>query len=168
MIHTLCFQMEVCGRRCGTRLRRNSNSAAPHTVKNSQRAFATSERNKNSDLYDVDTLVHSAFKSRQLSRKPEILAPAGSWPQLCAAVEAGADAVYFGLEALNARARASNFAVEEVPDVIGYLHERGVRGFVAINVLVFDEELAQAEKLVRAVARAGADAVVGSDVGLVS
>ena len=168
MIHTLCFQMEVCGRRCGTRLRRNSNSAAPHTVKNSQRAFATSERNKNSDLYDVDTLVHSAFKSRQLSRKPEILAPAGGWPQLCAAVEAGADAVYFGLEALNARARASNFAVEEVPDVIGYLHERGVRGFVAINVLVFDEELAQAEKLVRAVARAGADAVIVQDVGLVS
>jgi putative protease len=81
-------------------------------------------------------------------RKPEILAPAGGWPQMRAAVEAGADAVYFGLSALNARARAANFDVEELPTVMAYLHERGVRGFVTMNVLVFDEELAQAEGLV--------------------
>jgi hypothetical protein len=81
-------------------------------------------------------------------RKPEILAPAGGWPQMRAAVEAGADAVYFALSALNARARAANFDVEELPTVMAYLHERGVRGFVTMNVLVFDEELAQAEGLV--------------------
>ena len=114
------------------------------------------------------TSVQSAFNSRKISRKPEIPAPAGGWPQLRAAVEGGADAVYFGLEALNARARASNFTVEEIADVIGYLHDRGVQGFVAINVLVFDEELAQAEKLVGAVVRAGVDAVIVQDVGLVS
>jgi collagenase-like PrtC family protease len=100
--------------------------------------------------------------------KPEILAPAGGWPQMRAAVEAGADAVYFGLNLLNARARAANFDVEELPEVMSFLHARGVRGFVTMNVLVFDEELAQAEGLVRSIAKAGVDAVIVQDVGLVN
>ena len=100
--------------------------------------------------------------------KPEILAPAGGWPQMRAAVEAGADAVYFGLNLLNARARAANFDVEELPEVMSFLHARGARGFVTMNVLVFDEELAQAEGLVRSIAKAGVDAVIVQDVGLVN
>jgi U32 family peptidase len=57
--------------------------------------------------------------------KPEILSPAGGWPQLEAAVNAGCDAVYFGLqEGFNARARATNFAVEELDRVMTYLHSR--------------------------------------------
>ena len=150
---------------------RKSNQTVPHSVRIPRKASATPNWIQKSDDCDDETFatsVQSAFNSRKISRKPEILAPAGGWPQLRAAVEGGADAVYFGLEALNARARASNFTVEEIADVIGYLHDRGVRGFVAINVLVFDEELAQAEKLVRAVVRAGVDAVIVQDVGLVS
>lgn len=91
---------------------------------------------------------------------PEVLAPAGGWPQLQAAVQNGADAVYFGVEAFNARARAANFSVQELPDVLDYLHHRGVKGYVALNVLIFDEELETLQKLVRDVARAGADAVI--------
>ena len=70
-----------------------------------------------------------------LHRKPEVLAPAGGWPQLRAAVENGADAVYFGLSDFNARARASNFGAEELPGIMRYLHDRGVRGYVVLNVL---------------------------------
>jgi collagenase-like PrtC family protease len=85
-----------------------------------------------------------------------------------AAVEAGADAVYFGLSAFNARARAANFDVEELPAVMAFLHERGLRGFVTMNVLIFDEELAAAEGLVKSIARSGVDAVIVQDIGLVA
>jgi hypothetical protein len=102
---------------------------------------------------------------RRLTKRPEVLAPAGGWPQLRAAVEAGADAVYFGLSEFNARARASNFAADELPEVMAYLRARGVRGYVALNVLVFDAELARLEERVREIAAAGADAVIVQDVG---
>ena len=73
-------------------------------------------------------------------RKPEILAPAGGRAQLEAAVWAGADAVYFGLDSgLNARVRATSFAVDTLSATMDYLHERGVRGYLTLNTLVFDE-----------------------------
>eukprot|EP00793_Prasinoderma_coloniale_P003488 PRCOL_00006724-RA len=86
-------------------------------------------------------------------------------PKLEAACANGADAVYFGLDRLNARARATNFSLEELPAVMEYVHARGVRGFVTLNVLVFDEELADAEELMRAAAAAGVDAFIVQDVG---
>ena len=144
-------------------------------------ADEAAEKRKNPSLYDGSaTAAGDAGESSIASTssagpahgpreivKPEILAPAGGWPQMRAAVEAGADAVYFGLNLLNARARAANFDVEELPEVMSFLHARGVRGFVTMNVLVFDEELAQAEGLVRSIAKAGVDAVIVQDVGLV-
>jgi len=99
---------------------------------------------------------------------PELLAPAGDWTALRAAVANGADAVYFGLEGFNARARAHNFTLDELPEVMGFLHARNVRGFVALNILVFDRELAEAERYVRAMADAGVDAVIVQDLGVVT
>ncbi|KAK9825658.1 hypothetical protein WJX81_006317 [Elliptochloris bilobata] len=85
-----------------------------------------------------------------------------------AAVENGADAVYFGLAGgFNARARAANFEDRELGEVMAYLRERGVKGFVALNVLVFDEELAEVEARVRLIAAAGADAVIVQDLAVV-
>lgn len=92
--------------------------------------------------------------------KPEVLSPAGGWPQLRAAVQSGADAVYFGLSDFNARARAANFAPDELGDVMAYLRSRGVKGYVALNVLVFDEELPRLEARARQIAAAGVDAVI--------
>ena len=66
---------------------------------------------------------------------PELLAPAGDWIALRAAVANGADAVYFGVVGSNARARAANFEPEELAEVMGYLHRRNVLGFVALNTL---------------------------------
>ena len=73
--------------------------------------------------------------------KPEIMSPAGYWPQLHAAIEAGADAVYFGLNHFSARAKVG-FTLAELPDVMRTLHQRGVKGYVTFNTLVFDHELA--------------------------
>lgn len=98
---------------------------------------------------------------------PELLAPAGDWEALRAAVANGADAVYFGLSAFNARARAHNFALEELPEVMQFLHARNVRGFVTLNVLIFADEMDEATRFVIACAEAGVDAVIVQDLGLV-
>ena len=99
--------------------------------------------------------------------RPELLAPAGDWEALRAAVANGADAVYFGLSQFNARARAANFTLDELPEVVRFLHARGVRGFVTLNTLIFPDELPEAARFVAAVADAGADAVIVQDLGLV-
>ncbi|HQY93611.1 U32 family peptidase [Caldilinea sp.] len=97
--------------------------------------------------------------------KPEIMSPAGYWPQLNAAVEAGADAVYFGLKHFSARAKVG-FSLEELPDVMRTLHRRGVKGYVTFNTLVFDHELQEAARSIAAIAAAGADALIVQDVGI--
>ncbi|KAF5827037.1 peptidase family U32-domain-containing protein [Dunaliella salina] len=99
--------------------------------------------------------------------KPEILAPAGGWPQVKAACENGADAVYFGTPDFNARARASNFEASELRELMTYLHARGVKGYVALNILIFDEELEALEQRIREVAAAGVDALIVQDLGAV-
>jgi U32 family peptidase len=98
--------------------------------------------------------------------KPELLAPAGDRTCLIAAIENGADAVYFGLHGHNARARAANFDVDELPEIMGLLHQRGVRGYVTLNTLVFPAELDAVEALVRRIAASGVDAVIIQDLGL--
>src|SRR5688500_3408620 len=72
---------------------------------------------------------------------PELLAPAGDWDAMRAAVANGADAVYFGLSNFNARHRATNFTLEELPEVMRYLHGHNVRGYVTFNTLIFSDEL---------------------------
>ena len=100
--------------------------------------------------------------------KPELLAPAGSRECIRAAIENGADAVYFGLNVgFNARARAANIEPHELAEVMADLHHRGVRGYVTLNTLVFTEELAEFEKVVRHVAGCGVDAVLLQDLGAV-
>src|SRR5207253_1717145 len=78
-------------------------------------------------------------------RRPEVLAPAGDREAMRAAVRAGADAVYFGLQGFNARARATNFDAAELGATLAFLHENGVKGYVTLNTLVFDAELASVE-----------------------
>jgi putative protease len=97
----------------------------------------------------------------------ELLAPAGDWECLRAAVANGADAVYFGVEKFNARARAHNFQTGDLPEVMKFLHRYGVKGFLTFNILVFEEELPEAAKLVEACIDAGVDAVIVQDLGLV-
>src|SRR5437868_11807429 len=100
------------------------------------------------------------------TRKPEIMSPAGYWPQLRTAIEVGADAVYFGLKHFTARAKVG-FSLAELPEVIATLHRRGVKGFVTFNTLVFRHELDEAARALGEIALAGADAIIVQDVGVV-
>ena len=98
--------------------------------------------------------------------RPEILAPAGDLECLRTAVRAGADAVYFGLQSLNARARAANFAVQDLGDVMRELHASGVKGYVTLNTLVFDHELPAVQEALLACAHAGVDAIIVQDLAV--
>jgi len=97
---------------------------------------------------------------------PELIAPAGDWDCAKAAVENGADAIYFGLQGdFNARARATNFSADQLPELMSYLRSRGVKGYVTLNTLVFCRELAEFERTVRLAVAAGVDAVIVQDLG---
>jgi len=98
--------------------------------------------------------------------RPELLAPAGNWECARAAVENGADAIYFGLDRFNARMRADNFAIADLPELMAFLHRRGVRGYATFNTLVFADELDGAEAYLRELVAAGVDAAIVQDVGV--
>ncbi|MBL9168086.1 MAG: U32 family peptidase [Verrucomicrobiales bacterium] len=98
--------------------------------------------------------------------RPELLAPAGDWECVRAAVENGADAIYFGLSRFNARMRAKNFTEADLPALMEFIHRRGVRGYVTFNTLIFENELASAEDYLRSIIAAGVDAAIVQDVGI--
>lgn len=97
---------------------------------------------------------------------PELLSPAGNWDCARAAVAAGADAIYFGMPKFNARLRADNFTEADLPELMAFLHQHGVKGFVAMNTLIFTGELESAERQLRLIAEAGVDALIIQDLGL--
>ncbi|AIQ32646.1 peptidase U32 [Paenibacillus sp. FSL P4-0081] len=108
------------------------------------------------------------MKEQQIRREDvELLAPAGDWDCMRAAVANGADAVFFGVEKFNARARANNFRMDELPEIMAFLHSYGVKGFLTFNILVFENELPDAKELIDACVDAGVDAVIVQDLGLV-
>ena len=97
---------------------------------------------------------------------PELLAPAGDFEAMRAAVANGADAVYFGLDQFNARHRAENFTLANLPQVMDYLHRHNVKGFLTFNTLIFSDELPAAVDYVKAAADAGVDAMIVQDLGV--
>lgn len=100
------------------------------------------------------------------SSLPELLAPAGDWECAKAAVENGADAIYFGLDRFNARMRARNFTEPDLPELMAFLHRRGVKGYVTFNTLVFENEIAEARQYLRSIIAAGVDAAIVQDAGI--
>lgn len=101
-----------------------------------------------------------------MSTLPELLSPAGDWECVRAAVSNGADAVYFGLPRFNARMRADNFTEKQLPQVVDFLHRHGVKAYVALNVLIFTDELPAALAQLQLLESSGVDAVIIQDVGL--
>lgn len=118
---------------------------------------------------DVPFVASDEFVPNELGalgRCPELLAPAGNWDCAKAAVENGADAIYFGLDRFNARMRADNFTREDLPGLMAFLHGRGVKGYVTLNTLVFPQELKAAAHYLRTIISAGVDAAIVQDVGI--
>lgn len=101
-------------------------------------------------------------------RKPELLAPAGSMSMLRAAVDAGADAVYLGLNQYNARIHATNFTLENLSEALEFAHLRNTRVFVTLNTLVDDDEIIDAVELAMSAYEKGVDAFLVQDIGLAS
>ncbi len=102
-----------------------------------------------------------------MAKKPEILAPAGSWESLAAAVKAGAEAVYFGLDKLNQRSLKKKFTLRDLKDIREFTAERGVRAYLTLNSMVYDEDLPYVEEVLYAVKETGIDAVIGWDLAVV-
>lgn len=99
-------------------------------------------------------------------KKIEILAPAGGFDSVVAAVRSGADAVYVGEKSFSARASAQNFSDEELKKAVAYCHIHGVKVYVTINTIVFDNEFEKLAKAIRAAAEADADALIVQNMGV--
>jgi U32 family peptidase len=100
-------------------------------------------------------------------KKPELLAPAGDFTMLSAAVKSGANAVYVGLNKLNMRAKAKNFTVDELPKVVDYCKSNKVDLHVTLNSIVFEEELGELDFLVKEIKRSGADIIICWDMSVI-
>ena len=98
----------------------------------------------------------------------ELLAPAGSAEALRAAVQNGADAVYLGCSAFNARQGAKNFTPQALAEAVKYCHVRGVKVHLTLNTLVSDKELPEAAELIRQASACGVDAFIVQDLGIIS
>ncbi|GAB6066566.1 U32 family peptidase [Aquifex pyrophilus] len=101
-------------------------------------------------------------------RKPEILAPAGSWEGLSAAIKAGAEAIYFGLDKLNQRSLKKNFSIEELEDIKEFCGEHNVRAYLTLNSIVYDEDIPYVEEVLHRVKESGIDAVIAWDFAVMT
>jgi putative protease len=99
--------------------------------------------------------------------KPELMAPVGSYESLTAAAQAGADSVYFGVEALNMRSNSSqNFRLDDLEKIVAFCKEKGMKSYLTINIVLYDQDLSLMRSLVDAAAQVGVDAIIASDVAV--
>ena len=97
----------------------------------------------------------------------EIMAPAGSWESLQAAIQAGADSVYFGIERLNMRSRSSsNFTTEDLHRIVERCKEAGIKSYLTINTIIYDEDLELMREIVDNAKEAGVSAIIAADVAV--
>ncbi|MDR3625800.1 MAG: U32 family peptidase, partial [Ignavibacteriaceae bacterium] len=92
--------------------------------------------------------------------KPELMSPAGDWTMLHAAINAGADAVYFGIDKLNMRAKAANFTIDELPQIAGLCKEKNVKTYLTVNTIVYEEEIEELDRIISAAKSAGIDRII--------
>ena len=98
----------------------------------------------------------------------EIMAPAGSYESLLAAIEAGADSVYFGVGALNMRAAsAANFTLDDLDRIVEIAHEAGVKAYLTVNTIIYDNEIEQMHAVVDRAAAAKVDAIIAADQSVI-
>jgi putative protease len=100
-------------------------------------------------------------------KKPELLAGAGDWKMLRTAVKYGADAIYFGVDELNLRAKASNFKLEELEKVVTYLHENNVDAHLTVNAVVFDDQSEKIDLVFKEAKRCNVDMIIAWDLAII-
>lgn len=113
----------------------------------------------------ANNLAISSAVDKRECEKCELLAPAGGWEQLHYAIRFGADAVYLAADRFGMRARANNFSLDEIPQVVEYAHQANVAVHVTLNVQMYDGDLAELAHYVHSLASAQVDAVIVGDLG---
>jgi putative protease len=98
--------------------------------------------------------------------KPELMAPAGDWTMLRTAVNSGADAIYFGVDKLNMRAKAKNFSSEELPEIVEFCNKQNVKTYLTINAIVFEEEIGELEEIILSAKEASVDNIICWDLSV--
>jgi putative protease len=99
----------------------------------------------------------------------EIMSPAGSYESLMAAIQGGADSVYFGVEQLNMRAGSSNnFTLDDLRNIINICKENGLKSYLTVNVVVYDHEISQMQKIIDTAAESGITAIIASDLSVIN
>jgi U32 family peptidase len=99
----------------------------------------------------------------------EIMAPAGTWESLTAAVQGGADAVYFGIDQLNMRAGSTNnFTAGDLPEIVAFCRRNGLKSYLTVNIVVYDRELVQMKELIDQAVASGITAIIASDMAAIS
>lgn len=101
-------------------------------------------------------------------RKVELMAPAGNFEALTAALNAGADSIYFGVEQLNMRARATmNFTLDDLPEISRRCNERGVKSYLTLNTIIYDHDLSLIKRIISEVKQSGISAVIAADQAVI-
>ena len=100
-------------------------------------------------------------------KKPELMAPAGDWTMLRAVVKAGANAVYFGTDQLNMRAKAKNFQIENLPEIVKFCKSHNVKTYLTINTIIYENEVDQAFELIAKAKSAGIDMIICWDLSII-
>ena len=101
--------------------------------------------------------------------KIEIMSPVGSFESLQAAIQGGADAVYFGVGKLNMRSRsAANFTVDDLPRICSIAHAAGIRTYLTVNTIIYNNEIEEMHTLLHAAQSAGISAIIASDMAVIT
>lgn len=115
-----------------------------------------------------DNNLHIQSSSR-VPEKIEIMAPVGSYESLTAAIQGGADAVYFGVGKLNMRSRsAANFTLDDLERICEIAHAAGVRTYLTVNTIIYNDELEEMRSVVDTAKRAGINAIIASDMAVIT
>jgi len=100
------------------------------------------------------------------TKPPELMAPAGDWTMLRTAVNAGADAIYFGVDKLNMRAKAANFTIDDLPEIVKFCKESDVKTYLTINTIVFEEEINELGEIIISAKKSGVDSIICWDLSV--
>ena len=106
------------------------------------------------------------MKIKKNNNKPELMSPAGDWTMLSAVVKAGANAVYFGVDKLNMRNKATNFKIDELAEVVSFCKKHNVRTYLTLNTIVFEEELKEVDEIISAAKKSGVDRIICWDLAV--
>src|ERR1035437_6911636 len=93
-------------------------------------------------------------------KKPELMAPAGDWTMLTAAVNNGADAVYFGVDKLNMRSKADNFTTGELPHIVSFCKEKKIKTYLTLNSIIKENEISDLDEIILAAKKEEIDRII--------